>query len=178
MVSLDRCWLRTLGQFHVNNCIVCQVLVAWSADHFNARGVHTAMASTVGAIGFIMSASLPAEAYAARYGGLIMATAGSFASIPPMLGWLSSNVFTTASTGLAIAINVSLGGGFGQIPGVWIYQTGDRDDGYPKGHWVNAALLLFVAVVALGLRVYYGWKNKKLREFAESQEVTYRLFKL
>lgn len=157
---------------------VCQVLVAWSADHFNARGVHTAAASAVGAIGFIMSAALPADAYAARYGGLIMATAGSFACIPPMLGWLSSNVFTTASTGLAIAINVSLGGGLGQIPGVWVYQASEREKGYPTGHWTNAALLLFVSVVALGLRVFYGWKNRRLQAYAESQEVPYRCFKL
>lgn len=125
-----------------------------------------------------MSAALPADAYAARYGGLIMATAGSFAAIPPMLGWLSSNVFTTASTGLAIAINVSLGGGLGQIPGVWIYRASERDEGYPTGHWTNAALLLFVAVVALGLRVFYGWKNRQLRAYAESQEVPFRDFKL
>ncbi|KAI5467490.1 major facilitator superfamily domain-containing protein [Mariannaea sp. PMI_226] len=157
---------------------VCQVLVAWSADHFNARGIHTAAAATVGAIGFIMSAALPADAYTARYGGLIMATAGSFAAIPPMLGWLSSNVFTTASTGLAIAINVSIGGGLGQIPGVFIYKASEREKGYPTGHWTNAALLLFVAVVALGLRLFYGWKNRKLRAYAESQEVPYRYFKL
>lgn len=159
-------------------CVVCQVLVAWSADHFNARGVHTAMASTVGAIGFIVSAALPVHAYKARYGGLILATAGSFSCIPPMLGWLSSNVFTTASTGLAIAINVSLGGGIGQIPGVWIYKTSERDDGFTTGHWVNAALLMFVAIVALGLRVFYGWKNRQLRSYAESHEVPYRCFKL
>ncbi|PNP80077.1 hypothetical protein FNYG_06787 [Fusarium nygamai] len=156
---------------------VCQVLVAWSADHFNARGVHTAMAAAVGAIGFIISAVVPADAYATRYGGLILATAGSFACMPPMLGWLSSNVFTTASTGLAIALNVSLGG-VGQIPGVWIYQTSQREGGFTTGHWVNAALLLFVSVVALGLRMFYGWKNRKLREYAESVAVPYRCYKL
>ncbi|KAF7553790.1 hypothetical protein G7Z17_g3399 [Cylindrodendrum hubeiense] len=153
------------------------VLVAWSADHFNARGVHTAAASAVGAIGFIMSAALPADAYAARYGGLIMATAGSFACIPPMLGWLSSNVFSTASTGLAIAINVSLGGGLGQIPGVWIYQASQREEGYPTGHWTNAALLLFVSVVALGLRVFYGWKNRRLMAYATSRKPTNKILK-
>lgn len=95
-----------------------------------------------------------------------------------MLGWLTTNVFTTASVGLAIAINVSFGGGIGQIPGVWIYKSDEKDRGYPTGHWTNAALLLFVTVVSLGLRVFYGWKNKMLRSYAESQEVEYRLFKL
>jgi hypothetical protein len=136
------------------------------------------MAATVGAVGFIISAALPADQYAGRYGGLIMATAGSFACMPPMLGWLSSNVFTTASTGLAIALNVSLGGGIGQIPGVWIYQTSERQGGFTTGHWVNAALLLFVAVVALGLRLFYGWKNRQLKTYAEMNGVPYRCYKL
>ena len=107
-----------------------------------------------------------------------MATAGSFACIPPMIGWLTTNVFTTASTGLAIAINMSIGGGLGQIPGVWIYKGEEKQRGYPTGHWTNAALLLCVSVVAMGLRLFYGWKNRRLREFAESQEVSYRYFKL
>lgn len=157
---------------------VCQVVVAWLADRYNARGYATAIASAFGAIGFIISAALPPDAYRARYGGLIMATAGSFSAIPPMIGWLTTNVFTTGSIGLAIAMNVSIGGGLGQIPGVWIYKADEREKGYPTGHWTNAALLLFVSVMAVGLRLFYGWKNKKLRDYAESQEVPYRCFKL
>jgi hypothetical protein len=138
----------------------------------------TAGAAVVGALGFIVCGSLPPTAYASRYGGLIMATAGSFACIPPMLGWLTSNIVNTAATGLAIAINVSIGGGLGQIPGVWIYKASERDDGYPTGHWTNAALLLFVAVVTLCLRFFYGWKNKQLIAYAASNEVQVMPFKL
>lgn len=107
-----------------------------------------------------------------------MATAGCFACIPPMIGWLTTNVFTTASTGLAIAINMSIGGGLGQIPGVWLYPAEEKAKGFPTGHWTNAALMLFVSLVSLGLRLFYGWKNRRLKEFAESQEVPYRFFKL
>ncbi|TFB02821.1 hypothetical protein CCMA1212_004977 [Trichoderma ghanense] len=157
---------------------VCQVFVAISADRFNARGYHAAGAALVGAIGFIASAALPATSYKARYGGLILATAGSFASIPPMLGWLTSNVVSTASTGLAIAINVSIGGGLGQIPGVWIYKADEAKRGYPTGHWTNAGFLLFVVVVCLGLRVFYGRKNKALAAHGEREGVSVRLYKL
>ncbi|KAK5992601.1 MFS transporter prlL [Cladobotryum mycophilum] len=149
---------------------VCQIIVAISADHFNARGLHCAGAALVGAIGFIVSAALPPTAYLSRYGGLIMATAGSFACIPPLLGWLTSNVFSTAATGLAIAINVSIGGGLGQIPGVWIYEAKQAKQGYPTGHWTNAGFLLFVTAVSLGLRVFYGWKNRQLAAAARTLE--------
>lgn len=90
---------------------VVQIAVSWSADRSNARAWHAAAAATVGACGFLASAVLPADAYSHRYGCLIVAAAGAFACIPPLLGWLSSNIFSTASVGLAIALNIGLGGG-------------------------------------------------------------------
>jgi hypothetical protein len=154
---------------------VCQLIVSYSADRFNARGLHSAAFALIGAIGFMAAALLPPDAYLHRYGCLIVSSAGTFACVPPMLGWLTSNVYTTASVGLAIAINVSIGAGTGQIPGVWIYKAEERDRGFPTGHWVNAAMLFMVAVVAVGLRVFYGYKNRQLvRE--GGQEV--RLYKL
>ncbi|KAE8373224.1 major facilitator superfamily domain-containing protein [Aspergillus bertholletiae] len=145
---------------------VVTTAAAWSADHFNRyamyiprRGRFTAF-SFIGAMGFLASAVLPPEAYLHRYGCLIVATSGSFACIPPLLGWLSSNLRSTAGTGLAIALNVSVGAP-GQIVGVWIYKANEAKRGYPTGHWTNAALLLFVCVGCLLLRVYYGWLNKR-----------------
>lgn len=145
---------------------VVQILVSWSADRTNSRGLHSGISATVGACGFIASAALPADAYSQRYGCLIVAAAGAFAAIPPLLGWLSSNIFSTASVGLAIALNIGLGGAPGQIAGVWIYKHEEAKEGYPTGHWVNAGLLLFVAVGCALLRLYYGLQNRRL--FRES----------
>lgn len=162
----------------LNEHLGCQIAVAYSADRLNARGLHTAGAAFVGAIGFIVSATLPPEAYARRYGGLILATSGSFACIPPMLGWLTTNIWSTGATGLAIAINVSIGGGLGQIPGVWIYKNSEKDRGYPTGHWTNASLLLFVAAMSLGLRIWYGKQNKRLEAQSHEENVPYAAYKL
>ncbi|KAI1101941.1 MFS general substrate transporter [Jackrogersella minutella] len=155
---------------------VIQILTSWSADHFNARGLHSAALATIGAIGFLASAVLPAEAYASRYGCLIVAASGAFACIPPLLGWLSSNVFSTSAVGLAIALNIGLGGAPGQIVGVWIYKANEAKTGYPTGHWTNAALLFMVAVGCLILRVYYGRRNKKTLNTASGREEI-RLFR-
>ncbi|KAI5464418.1 major facilitator superfamily domain-containing protein [Mariannaea sp. PMI_226] len=141
---------------------VVTLLVSWSADHFNARALHSALFSAIGAAGFIASAALPADAYTHRYGCLIVAACGSFSCIPPLLGWLSSNLQTTASIGLAIALNISMGAP-GQIVGVWIYKANEASKGYPTGHWTNAGLLLFVAVGCVGMHFYYVWKNKQIR---------------
>ncbi|KAJ5892883.1 hypothetical protein N7504_009574 [Penicillium tannophilum] len=153
-----RAQLMTVPPYAV--AYVVTVAVAWSADHFNSRGLHSALFAFIGAMGFLASAVLPAEAYLHRYGCLIVAAAGAFACIPPLLGWLSSNLRSTAGAGLAIALNISFGAP-GQIVGVWIYKSDEEKKGYPTGHWTNAALLLFVAAGCILLRLYYGWRNKR-----------------
>ncbi|KAF2089529.1 putative MFS transporter [Saccharata proteae CBS 121410] len=139
---------------------VITVLVSWSADRFNARAIHSAIFAAIGACGFLASALLPPDAYESRYGCLIVATSGAFACIPPLLGWLSSNLHSTAHIGLAIALNISWGTP-GQITGVWIYKASEKDAGYPTGHWTNCGLLFFVAACCLGLRAYYQFSNAR-----------------
>lgn len=94
-----------------------------------------------------------------------------------MLGWLTSNMWSTASIGLAVALNVSIGAGLGQMPGVWIYKTAEAKRGYPTGHGVNAAMLFFVAIGALCLRVFYSRKNKEAIK-AAPEGTTPRLYAL
>ncbi|OJJ46383.1 hypothetical protein ASPZODRAFT_132477 [Penicilliopsis zonata CBS 506.65] len=153
-----RAQLMTVPPYAV--AYVVTIVVAWCADHFDARGLHSAVFAFIGAMGFLASALLPADAYLHRYGCLIVAASGAFACIPPLLGWLSSNLISTAGTGLAIALNVSVGAP-GQIVGVWIYKSDEADKGYPTGHWTNAALLLFVSGGCVLLRGYYGWRNRR-----------------
>ena len=50
---------------------VVQLFTSWSADRFNERGLHSAAMATIGAVGFLISAALPPDAYLSRYGGLI-----------------------------------------------------------------------------------------------------------
>ncbi|KAK4503343.1 hypothetical protein PRZ48_004258 [Zasmidium cellare] len=155
-----RAQLMTVPPYAV--AYVVTLAVSWSADHFNRRGLHSAIFATIGAVGFLASAVLPPDAYSHRYGCLIVAASGAFACIPPLLGWLSSNLFSTASIGLAIAINISTGAP-GQILGVWIYKADEKKKGYPTGHWTNAALLFFVAAGCAVLVLFYHAKNKTIR---------------
>lgn len=99
-----------------------------------------------------------------------MAASGAFSCIPPLLGWLSSNLHTTGAVGLAIAINISIGAP-GQIAGVWIYKANEAKKGYPTGHWTNSALLFFVAAGCVVLRVYYGLLNRRIVRNGNEGEV-------
>lgn len=87
-------------------------------------------------------------------------------------------MYSTAATGLAIAINVSCGGGLGQIPGVWIYNAAEKSRGYPTGHWTNAGFQIFVAAASVGLWAFYRVKNRRLSEEARRDGVEPTLFKL
>lgn len=106
-----------------------------------SRAIHSAAFALIGSIGFLASALLPATSFSSRYGCLIVACCGAFSCIPPLLGWLSSNIHSTAAVGLAIALNISWGAP-GQIVGVWIYKAQEAKKGYPTGHCKSAPRLL------------------------------------
>ncbi|KAK0226071.1 putative MFS transporter [Armillaria fumosa] len=140
---------------------VFSILIGYAADRLNRRGLFSAVFAAIGAIGFIASATLPEDAYKSRYGTLIIACAGAFSCIPPLLGWLSCNMRSTATTGLAVALNISFGAP-GQIVGVWIYKGDEASKGYPTGHWTNAALLIFVSAGCIGLHLLYKSRNQRI----------------
>jgi hypothetical protein len=83
-------------------------------------------------------------------------------------------VHSTATAGLAIALNISFGVP-GQILGVWIYTADEAARGYPMGHWTNAALLLFVAVGSLLLLAYYCRLNIAIARDTTGKQRLYRL---
>lgn len=91
---------------------------------------------------------------------LVMSASTVFATTPPLLSFLASNTHSTASTGLAVALNVMLGGGPGLLVGVWIYKPQDAKGGYRTANWLNAAFMLAIVAICIGLRFWYGWANK------------------
>ena len=114
-----------------------------------------------GAAGFIASACLPPKSYGSRYACLVIAACGTFATIPILLGWLSANLRSTSAQGLALALNISFGAP-GQILGVWIYKSSEKNKGYPTGHWVNGGLLLLGAGLTGVLVGLYTYRNRRI----------------
>ncbi|KAK9447748.1 major facilitator superfamily domain-containing protein [Limtongia smithiae] len=141
---------------------VVSVITSFTADRYNQRALHSFGGLFVGGVCFLVQACLPDDAFKARYAMLCVGASGAFACIPPLLGWLSGNLFSTSAAGLAIAINVSFGGP-GQIIGVWIYKT-TESPGYVTGHSVNAAFMFLGAILVIGLRFFYVQKNKSIPE--------------
>lgn len=140
---------------------IVTLLVAFTSDRYNACSIHASLSMLISAVGFIVSASLPADAFLGRYLCLIVACSGAFACIPPLLGWLTGNLHSTSAASLGIALNVSFGGP-GQIVGVWIYRKEEQEMGYPTGHWVNVGMMMAGAVGILGLRAWYMAQNRRI----------------
>ncbi|KEF58853.1 uncharacterized protein A1O9_03696 [Exophiala aquamarina CBS 119918] len=142
---------------------VVSLCLAWSADHFNARGYHAAGASMLSGIGFMTSAVLPADAYLQRYGALILASAGAFPTLAPLAGWVTCNAPSQRTIGLAAGLN-SAGVGLASIVAAWIWRGSEAAAGFPTGNKVCAVCSFVCAVLALGLRWEYGRLNRQAKE--------------
>ncbi|KAF7541276.1 hypothetical protein G7054_g731 [Neopestalotiopsis clavispora] len=138
---------------------VVAILLSYSADHFNARGWHIAGASIAGGVGWVTAGSLPHDAYTARYGCLCLAAAGAFPCAPAMTNWVTCNTPSLLTIPFAIALHNSCAG-IGQIIAQWIWKTTEAADGYPTGNYVCAGCSFFVAIMAVGLRFWYGHMNR------------------
>lgn len=136
------------------------ITLSYSAEHFNARGWHITIASTVGGCGWLAAGLLPPDAYAARYGCLCLAACGAFPVAPSMTSWVTSVSPSLLTIPLAIALNNSCAG-LGQIIAQWIWKANEKAIGYPTGNFTCAACNFFVAIVAAGLRILYGRMNAK-----------------
>lgn len=148
---------------------VVSLSLSWSADRLNARGWHIAFSSTVGGIGWLTAGLLPTDAYTKRYGALILCACGAFPSAAPLSAWVTCNVPSIATMGIAAAINNS-GAGISQIVAQWIWRTQEASENYPTGNFVCAACSFATAVMAIGLRVWYGRLNARAAKDASGRE--------
>ncbi|RDW68709.1 uncharacterized protein DSM5745_08469 [Aspergillus mulundensis] len=135
------------------------LLLAWLSDRLQSRGIIAAGSCAMASIAFIVQASLPADAFTARYAFLVIATIGVYGGLPSFNAWIGDNVRNTTASSISIALNIAFSGP-GQIIGVWIYRAQDAP-AYRLGHGVNAAMSAVSAILALALTVYYRRANAR-----------------
>jgi len=148
--------------------IVC-LLLAWSADTRNARGWHVAGSSIVGGIGWLVQATLPPDAYKVRYAMLFLCASGAFPSANPLSAWVTCNVPSIATMGIAVAMNNSCAG-VGSLISQWVWRPEEAETGYTTGNAVCAACSFACAGTAISLRLYYGYLNKQGAKDARGQQ--------
>ncbi|KAK6954836.1 hypothetical protein Daesc_004805 [Daldinia eschscholtzii] len=139
---------------------VVAIALSYSADRFEARGLHITVMSTIGGLGWLTAGLLPPTAYVKRYGCLCLAAAGAFPLAPSMTNWVTCNTPSLLTIPFAIALHNSCAG-IGQIISQWIWRVDEAKQGYPTGNFVCAACDFLVAIIALSLRLYYARMNRK-----------------
>jgi hypothetical protein len=128
------------------------------ADRTGQRGIIIMILSFIGAIGYIILGATSKTAI--RYFGVYLASAGIFPAIINILPWVLNNQGSDTKRGAGIAIT-NLVGQCGPLLGTRIYPaTGNPY--YREGMWTCAAFMLFNGILAIVLRSYLAWENKKL----------------
>ena len=144
---------------------VVSLLLAWSADRFNARGLHIFVAATLTGVGFLVSSILPTDANVQRYGCLILASCGAFPSAAPLTAWVTCNVPSSKTVGLAVAANNSMVG-LASLVALWVWRPEEEESGYPTGNIICAVSGFVTALLSLGMWVYYRRMNRRIRSGA------------
>ncbi|KAH3486775.1 hypothetical protein KXW24_006411 [Aspergillus fumigatus] len=133
---------------------VISILLAWSADRFNARGLHVGLAGVLTGTGFLASRLFPAEAYWLRYGCRIVASYGALPSLAPSTAWVTCNAPSARTLGLVAAMNNSLVG-LASIPALWIWRSVEEDRRFPTGNTVCAVAGYATAGLTSILHFFY-----------------------
>ncbi|PNS18764.1 High-affinity nicotinic acid transporter [Sphaceloma murrayae] len=143
------------------------ILTPWIADRIGQRGLMVAGLSCVGAVGYLLLATV--HNVWVRYLGVFLAAGGVFPAISNILPWVTNNQGSDTGRGVAVVM-LNLVGQCGPVLGTRVYPTGDAPR-YVRGHAVCAGFLFFNAAIAVVLRVYLKyWNGRWDREFGTVEE--------
>jgi MFS family permease len=144
------------------------IATTYIADRTQQRGLMVIGMAILGGAGYVMLAA--ASTTAVRYVGVYLAAAGVFPTIANILPWVVNNQGSDERRGAGVVI-INLVGQCGPLLGTRVYPKHDGPD-YVKGHSICAAFMLFVAILAVVLRILLTWENKRLDEKYGGDAVT------
>ncbi|KAI9874998.1 MAG: hypothetical protein M1830_004960 [Pleopsidium flavum] len=136
--------------------LVC-IASTWLGDRLQQRGLIIIVLSIVGGTGYILLATC--KTVGVRYFGIFLAAAGIFPAISNILPWTLNNQGNDTKRGVGIVL-LQMIGQCGPVLGTRLYPMveGPR---YVKGMSICAAFMFFNGLLALTLRTYLVWQNKK-----------------
>ncbi|KAI2617800.1 MFS general substrate transporter [Hypoxylon sp. NC1633] len=143
--------------------MVC-ILTTWIADKTRQRGLMIIGLSLVAGVGYVLL--LACKSVGVRYFGVFLAAAGVFPAISNILPWTINNQGSDSKRGGGIAL-LNIIGQCGPLLGTRVYPASDAPY-YVKGMGVCAGFMFFNAFLALVLRTYLSWENKKFEKNDEA----------
>ncbi|KAK9364711.1 major facilitator superfamily domain-containing protein [Lipomyces kononenkoae] len=130
------------------------IATTWIADRTAQRGLVIITLSCIGGTGYLLLATCPSVGV--RYFGIYLAAAGIFPAIANILPWVLNNQGSDTKRGVGVAL-LQMIGQCGPILGTRLAPN-------VKGMAVCSAFMFFNAILALTLRTYLVWQNKKVSE--------------
>lgn len=130
------------------------------ADRTQQRGLMIIFLSLMGGIGYTILATV--HSTGVRYFAIFLAAAGIFPAISNILPWVLNNQGTDTKRGTGIAI-LQMVGQCGPVLGTRLYPAAEGPY-YTKGMAVCAGFMFFNGFLALSLRTYLAYQNKKMEQ--------------
>ncbi|KAI1079867.1 MFS general substrate transporter [Whalleya microplaca] len=136
----------------------------WIADKTRQRGYMIIGLSLIAGIGYIILAVC--ESVGVRYFGVFLAAAGVFPAISNILPWTVNNQGSDSKRGAGITL-LNIIGQCGPLLGTRVFPEHDKPM-YVTGMSICAAFMFFNAMLALVLRSYLAWENKRFDKSDEA----------
>ncbi|KAI1411035.1 MFS general substrate transporter [Hypoxylon sp. FL1857] len=143
--------------------IVC-IVTTWIADKTRQRGLMIIGLSLLAGVGYILL--LACKSVAVRYFGVFLAAAGVFPAISNILPWTVNNQGSDSKRGAGIAL-LNIIGQCGPLLGTRVFPASDAPY-YIMGMGICAGFMFFNALLALILRTYLAWENKRFEKIDEA----------
>ncbi|EKM58060.1 uncharacterized protein PHACADRAFT_252046 [Phanerochaete carnosa HHB-10118-sp] len=148
-----RAQLLTVPPYAV--CAVVLCLVSYVSDRLQSRGLYVALASALGAVGYLIL--LLATNVHARYFATFCITSGTYTVIGIVIAWFSHNLGSESKRATGIPLYMAIGQ-CGSILGSHLFPASEGPR-YIKGFAVSCALEFLGSLVAVVLAVSYRIDN-------------------
>lgn len=135
---------------------VC-ILTSLLSDRVRMRGVFIAGFSIIGAVGYILLATI--HATGVRYFATFLVCAGVFPAVALTFTWVTDNQGSASKRGAGLAI-FGIFGQCGPILGARLFPSSEGPY-YEKGMWICCGVLLLASVLALALALSLRWQNRR-----------------
>ncbi|KAI8656184.1 MFS domain-containing protein [Fusarium keratoplasticum] len=135
---------------------VC-VLASFFSDRVRTRGVFVIIFSAVGAVGYILLATIHTTGI--RYFATFLVCAGVFPAVALTFTWVTDNQGSSSKRGAGLTI-FGMVGQCGPILGARIFPKSEGPY-YEKGMWICCGVLFCASFVAIILSLSLRWQNRQ-----------------
>ncbi|KAK8132024.1 major facilitator superfamily domain-containing protein [Apiospora kogelbergensis] len=140
---------------YITAYVVC-VAMSMLSDKAGQRGIFVFVFCCIGAVGYILLATL--ESTGVRYFSTFLVCAGVFPAVALTFTWVTDNQGSSSKRGAGLAI-FGMVGQCGPILGARIFPKSDGPY-YAKGMWICAGVLLAAALMAVILSICLRLQNR------------------